>query len=247
MRLVCVCTCVRVRPNNFKTWVGKHSNRKLLGRVWEKRRNPKVQTSRESTPPVNCLRRRRRPAGRAATHPTQGNDSFQWGQPAATCKWPGGCGRSHSWKNSGRGAGRRLTHGLAPIGSHRDGAGSPEGPASPRGGAWAWASWRGKEREAELRVGKLRSAEPSAPKGRAGSATVWPTSPSVFEGVALFLPTLSASPSAPSSGGRSPQPGRGGAARAPGPGRSAISRVHHGAHCAVPHRGGPDWSEEGRE
>lgn len=39
----------------------------------------------------------------------------------------------------------------------------------------------------------------------------------------------------------------GGAAGAPGPGRSAYSLLRHGAHRAVPHRGGPDRSEEGRE
>lgn len=156
MRLVYVCTCVRVRPNNFKTWVGKHSNRKSLGRVWEKGRNPKVQTSRDPTPPVSCLRRRRRPAGRAATLPTQGNDSFQWGQPAATCKWPGGCGRSHPWKAPAGGRGEGWPMGWLRLAPTETGRALPK--ARPHRGAVPGPG----------PLGEGRSGNPSSASGSLG-------------------------------------------------------------------------------
>lgn len=134
-----------------------------------------------------------------------------------------------------QGAGTRASRRMALIGCCRDWAGSPGGPPEgrclllglpEREGAGALSSACG-------RVGLLR---PRLCRKR-HSLTYWSIGPR--RGSPLPPDPLRL-PSAPSFEGRSPQPGRGGAAGAPGPGRSAISRLRHGAHRAVPHRGGPD-------
>lgn len=83
-------------------------------------------------------------------------------------------------KDSGHRAGTGLALGLAPIGCRRDGAGSADGPAPPRGGACAWASRRRRQWGSELRVGTRRSAAPSAPEAE-------PEAPRFDPGALLFL------------------------------------------------------------
>lgn len=210
-----------------------------MGRGWEKGRNTAAPTSRApaaSEPPARAATAHR--PSRAG--PAHGNDPLGR-PPPAPCKRPGGRGRGHPGR-APAGGGTRPAAGWLRLALGETGR-ALRGPASQRGGP-APRPPRARRSRARSSASRRVGLRRRRPGGRAGSACLT-LGPPVFEEVAVPppspppLPTPPREAEAPSLGGAA-QPER-------GPGRSAVPRLRHGARRAVPDRGGPDRSEEGRE